>query len=100
MITQHVISLWHQLPDDSEVELKATVSHVRGTRNDLEVVWDDASQLVLDDMSRDEQKDYDNRAEVAWYDTMEKLDQDTEADEAADHHMAVCKERREEGFSY
>ena len=93
MITTHTISLWHQLADESEVELKATVSHI-GHPNELEVVWDDASQAVVDSMSRELAKDYEIRAEIAWADTMAKLDQPTDAEVRADYELERWKEDR------
>ncbi len=93
MITTHPISLWHQFADESEVELKATVSHI-GHPSILEVVWDDATQAVIDGMSRERARDYVIDAEIAWADTMAKLDQPTEEEERADYELEQWKERR------
>ncbi len=40
------------------------------------------------------------KAEELWWDLMRELDQDTEADEAADAHMARCKAEWEQGAAY
>jgi hypothetical protein len=93
VITTHHISLWHQFNDESEVELKATVSLV-GHPNELEVVWDALSQAVIDGMGSERAEDYEIRAEIAWADLMAKLDQPTDAELRADYELERWKEER------
>lgn len=93
MVLTHQISLWHELDNGTEVELKATVT---AYAQELEVVWDDASDDVLRTLSREERQDYQERAELKWADVM--ADQDTDLDRARDNHMERCKERAVEGW--
>lgn len=74
---------------DLERTYRASVSLVRGTRDDLEVVWlSDMGEL--DDLELEGAVE---QAEQAWMNAMRGLD--SENDEAADAHMARCKEERE-----
>lgn len=100
MITSHIIPVTIELERETpsgaifgvERTYSAKVSLVRGTRDELDVEW--LSDIGdLDDL---EEKGAAEKAEELWWDLMRELDQDTEADQAADAHMARCKAAREE----
>jgi len=101
MITSHIIPVNIELERetlygetvDLERTYSARVSLVRGTRDELEVEWlSDVGDL--DDM---EEKGATEKAEELWWDLMRDLDQDSEADQAADAHLARGKAEREQG---
>jgi len=100
MITSHIIpvnvELERDTPSGETVDVERTysarVSLVKGTRDELEVEWlSDVGDL--DDMELVGAAEW---AEELWRDLMRELDQDTEADQAADAHLARCKSEREE----
>lgn len=95
MLTRVPVLLYHRLTDESEVELRATVSLVAGTRDELEVEWTAETQPIIDGFDRAAEKAYEQMARESWHDAMEELDQDTEADEATDDQLARYKESRE-----
>lgn len=77
----------------NERPLEARVSLVNGTRDELEVEWIDEARLQ--GMTDAEIKVANDRAESLWWDAMK--DEPSEAEEQADHGLALYKERREEG---
>ena len=100
MITSHVIAVTIELERDTlygetvdvERTYSARVSLVKGTRDELEVEWlSDVGDL--DGMELVGAAEW---AEELWRDLMRELDQDTEADQAADAHLARGKAEREE----
>jgi len=100
MITSHIIpvniELERETPGgaifDVERTYSAKVSLVKGTRDELEVEWlSDVGDL--DDL---ELVGAVEKAVGLWWDLMRALDQDSEADQAADAHMARGKAEREE----
>jgi hypothetical protein len=99
LITSHVVTLYHQDAEDTdgenETELMARVSLVKGTRDELEIEWLADSLEFVEELGPQGEQCFEQLAREAWHDRMASLDQDTEADEAADHQLALYKEHRE-----
>lgn len=85
MNVSHVVTVYHQDAEDTagdrETELRARVSHVAGTRDELEVEWLGDSLAFVEALGPQGEKCFEQIAREAWRDTMARLDQPTEEDE-------------------
>jgi len=89
MKTTHTITIYHQLPNESELELRAKVSLANGRHgfepDDFDIEWLAESANFVAGVSREQEKAFEQIAREAWFDRMaDEPSERDEADEAGD----------------